>query len=349
MISQSLRTLVLCFLMLSLGAGCPEDEEDNDNSNGNVNVSGQICPESLRLVGGYMTGPENATEADGLAVVGTTVYVASADGLWIIDASDPAQPALLAHEQSVGPSYEVLVSGGIAYVGHAHGTVTLFEVSTPSAPQELGSVELIDAWGDPQDFRLEGSRLYVAAWNNGFSVVDVSNTSAPEELGHASPLTASYGISVEPGGQYAYIARDLGGVTTYDLTDLSDITEVDTTQTPGAAAALVRHQQYLYAACGLGGLAVVDVSTPTALTHTALTVDYDSVDDVFLSGTYLYVGDALFGVRILDISNALEPVAVGSLASGQDSGRLNHVVAAGASVYTTTRWHGLSIYSIACE
>ncbi len=306
-----------------------------------------LCPDQLRLVGQYMAGPNNATEADGVFAVPPLVYVTSADGLRILDAQDGANPQLVAHTAVTSNSWEVLVSGTTAYVGHGGGDVTLFDVSAPAQPAQLGHVAIATAWSNPSDFQLMGDRLYMAAGK--FSVLDVSDPALPVELASYPTLNFSYGIYVEPNELYAFMARDNGGVLPLDITDLGDIQELPTAETPGTSWALAPYDHYLFTACGYGGLALVDIANPAATTVSTLSVDFDSLADVQVHGALLFAADEIYGVRIWEVSNPLQPTAVAAAPKSDGSGSLNHIHREGGYIYATTRWHGLNVFSMVCQ
>ncbi len=80
----------------------------------------------------------------------------------------------------------------------------MIDVSTPSAPVEVGFVDTPDmAWG----VAVSGAYAYVADVNGGLRVIDVSTPSALVEVGFVDTSGAGLGASRSSSG-YAYVADE---------------------------------------------------------------------------------------------------------------------------------------------
>src|SRR5439155_16476780 len=92
----------------------------------------------------------NGYGAQGVSVAGTLVYLASPNvnrqagngGLYMIDATIPTAPRLLAHSLGGLENQGVAVGGSLAVaVGTGNGIgMTVVDVSTPSTPRAIGSL-----------------------------------------------------------------------------------------------------------------------------------------------------------------------------------------------------------------
>lgn len=112
---------------------------------------------------------------------GGIAYVTDRDdpGLWIVDATDPASPAVLARFDSDYEAGDVEVAAGRAYLTD-DVELKVLDVSDPSAPALLAAVPTPAM---SRALALRGDLAYIAAGSNGVAVVDVSDLDAPSTVG----------------------------------------------------------------------------------------------------------------------------------------------------------------------
>lgn len=124
---------------------------------------------------------------------GRYVYVATLDGMAVVDWRNPGRPEQVAHVDDSTTDdgiLDVKVAGDVAGKGHDHGGpgVTFVDVSDPSDPTEAAHYEVE---GDVHNFHMAGEYAYVGviqSVENAFShdrveIVDVSDPTAPEQVG----------------------------------------------------------------------------------------------------------------------------------------------------------------------
>lgn len=117
-----------------------------------------------------------------VAVVGTMVYAAGGGGLHVIDAGNPAAPALLGSYTSGYPfsPLKVRVANNVAYVAASSGGLWTFNVSNPASPVKLGSIASCGSSSAATlGVAVAGNIAYVANGAGGLHVVNISNPSAP--------------------------------------------------------------------------------------------------------------------------------------------------------------------------
>jgi len=169
------------------------------------------------------------------------LYAAAADnGIFVIDATDPAAPELVT-TYPIEPALRaggVFVTGNLMLVTSAEGTdAVLLDVSDPIAPQPIGGGRFSstdasgDAWeayhgnttGDLAFFaRKEGS--------GGLMVADISDPTAPVYAGdYAGSGNGGY-VFYDEG--FAFVGLS-SHAAVYDVRDLSAITEVGRGELPG--------------------------------------------------------------------------------------------------------------------
>jgi hypothetical protein len=276
-------------------------------------VLAQDCPE---LVG----GPMGQMLTD-VAVSSGYAYVTSLDtdsltqSLRVIAVNDPYHPLEVGFIDFDSPSVPagVGVSGSYAYVADWFAGLRVIDVSTPSAPVEVGSVGPWPGWS--QDVAVSGDYAYVVNGKSGswgyFSVIDVSEPSAPAEVGFL--WGSRYGVAAS--GGYAYAV----GPGYFEVIDVSEPTapvEVGYLYAGGYGVAVSGN--YAYIAFGdeysPRGLYVIDVSSPTAPVEVGLLDTPRWALDVAVSRGYAYVamGDYDYrGLYVIDVSEPTAPVEVG--------------------------------------
>ena len=83
-----------------------------------------------------------------------------------------------------GPAEHLRVQGDYVYVSH-HTTFTVWDVSNPATPRQMGFTEFPEEiWG----FRVRGDRAYVGANFFGVGILDLSDPAAPTLLGSHKTL-----------------------------------------------------------------------------------------------------------------------------------------------------------------
>jgi len=180
---------------------------------------------------------------------GHTAYVATGDGLAVVDAVSPSQPRLLAERTELladsadGPMQVVqdlavsgdrlLVAGPANPADGAHGVV-VFDVSDRRNPERVAAVEL-DTTIHNCDF--DGRYAYVTATGRSGSPLLVVDTETGDEVGTWSPLDADerwaevnpalrllHDVTVQ--GDRAYLAYWDAGTWICDISDPTNISLV---------------------------------------------------------------------------------------------------------------------------
>lgn len=135
------------------------------------------------------------------------------------------------------------------------------------------------------DGMVRGDTLWGGAVYAGvFSVVDVSDKSNPEILAsQATPNTFSHNCWISDDGNYLFTTDEVSGayVAAYDVSDLSDIEELDRIQAWSGYANVIPHNthvngDFIVTSYYRDGLSIVDVSHPSNMVEVAY---YDTSDD----------------------------------------------------------------------
>jgi len=257
-------------------------------------------------------------------VDGDHAYVASGElGLRVFDVADVGALRQVAVVDTPGNARSVVVHDGTAYVGDgyvvhgARASIGAIDVRVPTAPAELGRLELLD---DPYGLAVAGLRLYVTNWGAGLVEIDVADPATPSLLTRSITPGMASGLAVA--GGHAFVADDLDGLHAFALA-------------AGAPPRLLRARPVLRYGVGIdveggfafvaegtrfaGGVRMFDVADPAALVevaHVDTTGDPEAVpgpiDALDASGGYVYaVGYGNDGLHVLRVADgpSLEPVA----------------------------------------
>jgi len=213
----------------------------------------------------------------------------------------PKVPAAAIGSGATSYPAAVKVAGRYAYVvSFGAGTLQIFDVSTPSTPALIGSVNLTPGANQPCSVTVAGRYAYVVSMDPGgtLQIYDVSNPSAPVAAGYFSGL-AGPAVSVAVSGRYAYVGT------------------------------LVNKN-----------LQVIDVSNPSSPVSVGSVATTGTPDSVAVAGRYAYVANntssgGVNALQIFDVSNPSSPVSVGSLATGAGSSTYSVAVAGAMLIWRT--------------
>ena len=99
------------------------------------------------------------------------------------------------------------VTGSHAYVADHSSGLRVIDVSTPSAPVEVG---FLDTPAFASGVTVVGGYAFVADSYSGLRVVDVSTPSAPVEVGFLDTPDRALGVAVA--GRHVYVAEEEAGL-----------------------------------------------------------------------------------------------------------------------------------------
>jgi choice-of-anchor B domain-containing protein len=169
---------------------------------------------------------------------------------------------------------------GIAYLCGSNGglgTVMIDVDANPTNPPVVGSYTLRYV----HDLFVRGDTMWTGEINNGiFSVVDVSNKAAPTVL--ATQSTSSnftHNLWLSDDGATVFTTDEVGGanVDAYDVSDLSDITELDRFRPPTGPSSIPHNtyvkDNFVLTAWYRDGLRIADATQPDNLIEVGF---YDS-------------------------------------------------------------------------
>jgi len=289
------------------------------------------CPELV----GSLPGDGSTTD---LAVSGDYAYLSDSStahgGLRVIDVSEPSAPVPVwgssapvdVSAGSLPSDTAIAVSEGYVYLGSfwsspwgGTGAMGVIDVSTPSAPVEMGYV-ISSSWPPLDVAIISGRFAYVAmgagGGGPGLEVIDVTWPWMPFEICFFPTTAAPSGVAVEDG--FAYVAGS-DGLTVIDVTIPPSPLWAAFLDTPDEARGVAVEDGFAYVA-GSDGLRVIDVNEPWGPFEVGFLATPMPASDVAVSRGYAYVtvGDYFNPGRlcVIDVSTPSAPVEVGSYEIG---------------------------------
>jgi len=298
---------------------CVEVEYQEDNNTASTSVFGNAAlnspekdfqqPVDLPRVTLFpsITGATSNSSSEALAAGYSYAHLATANGLAILDISNPAAPSLVSFLPVAGGPRDVKVVGGITYLLTQFDGLHAIDTSNPGYPHLLDS---LDTPGMAEGLDVKGNYAFVGDGLAGLQVIDASDPAALSIAGNYD--TSGYAYAVDVIGSYAYVADGSGCLQILDIGDplnpalvgqfascfALNIQVVDHTATGGGVRA--------YIAKGSTGLAVVDVTDPAApqLLNSFDTPGYAEEVVVALNAALelAYVADSQAGLRSINPS-----------------------------------------------
>ena len=309
----------------------------------------------------------NATSLSGaayLAVSGNYAYTLGfyAGTLTVVDISNPSAPQVVGQSpfaSSLLNASHLVISGSYAYVvsqnrngpsgtsSNDDGTgnsLTILDISNPTAPTIVGSVHDSTTMFGPHGVAVSGSYVYVAAQGclsgqpcpnasvgDAFVVIDASNPSQPRIVASIrnanlpSPWTGTgalkHACSITISGNYAYVtASYTGRLTTIDISDPlhpAIVSSLPSLPLP-VDVAVANGYAYIANENSTGPVTVVDVRSPTSPV-VAGSVSNSTLNGAYrirVRGNFAYVAATYAtAMAVIDISNPANPRLVSSFTS----------------------------------
>lgn len=275
---------------------------------------------------------------------GLVVASSFAEGLKLIDVSDPDAPVLIGTvaDAALGP-VDVEIDGRWLYVWSYGFGIRVYDITVPALPVEVAGLALSEESGR---FAVseDGRTLYAVCWDDGFRVVDVSDPTSPVLIGEAVFERRFREVMVVGSQVIAYFS-DQGNGWFIDLSDPAEPLLGERVATSrGVAVAADGSAGVVITAPAIlpHGIEIGRFAGPWEYEEIATIASAERVLALAVIGDTALVGSRL-GVRSVDIA---EPNM------GQMLGRWGQVYAPsiavdGSIAYAGGQWDGLWIVDIA--
>ncbi len=268
--------------------------------------------------------------ANNVDIAGDYAYVATNNGLVVIDISQPDGPIQVANYLIGAVVNDVKVRGDYAYLAASNAGLVMVDVSVPAAPF-LAARQAID--GDAQDVVLHRNYALLAMGDSGIAVVDIANPEIPQWIVTTSTQGTAQGIGVSPEGDLAVVAMGGNGLEIFDLTLIDNPLSISTLA-GGDVRDVYVDNGHAYLADYSRSLVIVSLADPANPVVTAITdrLNVGNNTDIALVGNFAILADRLFpnGTAVVEVAdpNAPSPRRVLDFSSLGNSGRAGNGIAA---------------------
>lgn len=168
-------------------------------------------------------------DVSGIALKGSTAYLANINGLQTVDISDPLHPTLIGSHDTPGSANYVKIIGTTAYIADGwDGGLQIFDVSDPTNPSSLGSY---DTPKNALALDVQEGTAYVADVSS-LQIIDVSDPANPTLLSSLSSTETIFSVNVI--GTTAYVANGGAGLRVLDVSDPANPTQLGVYDTPSS-------------------------------------------------------------------------------------------------------------------
>lgn len=275
----------------------------------------------------------------GIVVAGGFAYVAvDSGGLHIFDVSDGSIPPEWTSVPGGTSAQAAAVQDELAFLAEGEctaeacdGYLRVIDVSEPTQPRELASVEMA---GPANDVAVRGDVAYVAT-DQGLQVVDVSDPAQPRPQ---DPAVSSYAQDLAIAGSYVYVAGS--GVDIVDISDPAEPRLVGSWQfleLLSQAVAVDGESVYLASGeCTFGicstVLHVLDASDPADPRDVGMAGSECGILDLVAADGLVYAAGSACQLAVLD---ARDPENVQPLGTYDLPGLVTGLAVANSHLYTT--------------
>jgi len=275
-------------------------------------------------------------------ISGNYVYAGTwADGLRIIDVSNPLQPFEVGSCDS-GDCPAVTASGNYAIVSKYYG-LHIWNIANPAQPvfeSTFGPQILVNtSLGSSGNLIGAGD---MCAHEPSLLVIDITNPQAPTEVGTFGTKGYFYRMAVN--GSIGYLAGSWSILHTVDLSNPAEAFElgVSNEECSNIVYDIAVRGNYAYTACATQGFYVFDISDPNQPDFvTAIDYPADDIGWLVTAGDYLYVSDTHYILRIYSLANPAAPESVNFINPFYAAVH----GAANGFLYVST-YYGFAIYSL---
>lgn len=287
-------------------------------------------PVNLSQVGQLVT---TTSSGNSVAAYGNIGLLADgANGLRVIDITNPTAPSLLATVPTATTAARVSLLGGSGSSHYAlvadsgNNRYFAIAISNPLAPAST-TVNLTGPNVGVRDIAVFGqsttaspptvtaSYALIAQGTQGVKALNMTNPLSPSV---SSTIATTNAQRIALNGNTAYVADG----TSLRVVNISDITTLSLAASLAATNAqdVALSGSYLYLADGAGGVKVYSVSSPASPTVIGAFTQATQAQGIAVAGHFAYVADGTNGLRVLDVTFPNNPFLVQTFTTTQARG-----------------------------
>ena len=257
-------------------------------------------PSPLRKVGSLNTGT-----AYRVFVQGETAYVATNDGVVVIDIHDRSRPKKTALIPLKSAAFGVFASGNWVYIAGPADGLVIADVTDKTSPRVVGTY----AGGGINEVCAAGKTAYASTQAGDLLIISVADPAQPD-LSGTYKAQGGMGLMVACLQDVVYFSGSNKGLDVVDVSDPSKpVLKMTVPRTQGAKDTQIVGS-LMYLACHGNGVRILDIADPLAPRTIASFNNGGEAWGVGGDAKYLWIGDLQEGVELYDASNPRSPVLI---------------------------------------
>jgi hypothetical protein len=233
-----------------------------------------------------------------LTVVNNLAYLATQNGLVVLDVSDPVHPVKTGTYNDEGiNALSIFVNGSYAYLSTGEAGFTIVDISIVDSMRFVSSY---NTEGYAHNMAVRDGYAYVADGEAGLRVIDLYDLERPEEVSHVDTPGEAYGVTLD--GDYAYVADYVHGLRIIDISNPQLPEEIGFYDTRGMSMDVTVSGDFAYVADERYGLRIIDVTDPANPEEIGFYDTDGYAYGVSVAGDHAYIADGSGGMCMLDVS-----------------------------------------------
>jgi hypothetical protein len=296
-----------------------------------VLMGAQVAPaQEIEYVGSTFWSLANDVE-----VAGPYAYCAYANGLLILEISNPDSPIYVSKEFCPGEGRKIFISGNYAYLADRQAGLQIIDISDVQNPQTVGQYQA--PWR-VNDVFIRGGYAYIIGdyISRGLQIIDVSSPANPVFVGGDTIPDYGRTSAISLSGDYAYVGMySPSHLHVFDVSNPAQPSLVGGLNIPGGSGSSINglaiRDEYLFATSN-EGLYVIDISDPDSLEQVGRNRQ-DALKDIRIEGNYAYM-TGNHDIFVYDLSDPLRPTRLDFLGHPSWS-TVQGLDVAGGSAYIT--------------
>ena len=245
-------------------------------------------------------GDRAETVLSEIEVVGDLVYIATNDGLTVLDVSDIENPSEIGFFETSWEPSNLVVDSGYAYITEDEVGLRIIDVSNPPQPIDVG---FWPATWEARDLDVSGEAAFVATGNDDIRIIDVSDDENPVEIATFETLGGTKTVSVD--GPFAVVAVS-EGVSIIDVSNPSKPSEAGLYTADASVRGALLDGPIAYVLANADesvpgtedGIRVIDVSVPEHTVELASIEFVLRVMDVAVIENTMFTANGDLGVSV---------------------------------------------------
>jgi hypothetical protein len=238
-----------------------------------------------------------------MAVKENLIFIGYRSGFYILDAENDTF-TIVAHIELDAAPFKMLVNGNYLYLCCRHKAVKIFNIEDLEEPTLVSEIESsAQIW----DIAIWDNHLFLGLLQVGIKVYNIQQLQNPIEESHIDVSCRQMYIN----NTTLYATAAGGGMSVLDISNIRNVSIVDTLSYQCSAYDIHGYGGYLYISCG--ELAIFDISEKKKI---EFLTDFDHAYAVLhcdIDGTSMVVPNDDYGLYIFDITDPTYPLLKGNL------------------------------------